>query len=284
MDYTSDLLFSSAPRYVRKEQSHSNDDDKSHKIFFKHIVVQGIDIPDNMAITKRGFMGLPFLSNIASDSPRDELKATSARDDLDSWANLLRPYEPAESMANLIKSCSSWINISQLDPSLENLTQVKLAHTVYATLKNANFDWWATRCRYKAYEEDSEADDLPFSYSRWPSPPLGTSTAIEFQWNPDQKILNWFDMVINKTVEFSLEQFTDGTGILESMEDHEAFNHWIELRKKCILKLCKEPTLKRLGTTISRPRAQKPTKAAARRTRVARNMRKECKKEKGRKN
>ncbi|KAF4784451.1 hypothetical protein HER10_EVM0008556 [Colletotrichum scovillei] len=281
MDYTCDLLFSSAPRYVRKEQSHGNDDDKSHSIFSKQIVVQGIDIPDNMAITQRGFMGLPFLSNIVSDSPKDELKAICARDKLDSWANLLRRYEPAESMANLIKSCSSWINISQLDPSLENLTQVKLAHAVYETLKNANFDWWATRCRYKAYEEDSEADDLPFSRSRWPSPPLGTSTTIEFQWNPDKKVLHWFNLIIKKTVEISLEQFTDGTGILESMEDHEVFNHWIELRKKHI---SKRPILKRLGTTISRPRAQKPTDAAARRTCVARKMRKECKKRKGRKN
>ncbi|KAJ3949765.1 uncharacterized protein N0V96_000894 [Colletotrichum fioriniae] len=283
MNYTQDLLFGSAPSYVRKEQSH-NDYNKGSNICSKHIVVQGIDIPRDMTITQRGFMGLPFLSNITSNSPIDEFKATSARDELDSWANLLRRYEPGESMASLIKSCSSWINMSQLDPSLENLTHVKLAHTIYETLKNANFDWWAKRCRYKAYEEDSEADDLPFSRSRWPSPPLGTSTTIEFQWNSDTKVLCWVDMTTNETVQISFEQFTDGTGILESMEDHEAFNRWIELRKRHTSKLHKEYTLKRLGTTIYRPRAQKPTEAATRRAPATKKTREGCKMGKGRKN
>ncbi|KAK1726444.1 hypothetical protein CaCOL14_012159 [Colletotrichum acutatum] len=284
MNYTEDLLFGSASRYVRKEQSHSNDHNKSNKICSIPVVVQGIDIPRNMTMTQGGFMGLPFLCSITSDSPTDELKAINARDKFDSWANLIRRYEPAKNMADLIKSCSSWLNMSQLDPSLGNLTQVKLAHTVYETLKDANFDWWATRCRYKAYEDDSEADDLPFSHSRWPSPPLGTSTTIEFQWNSDRKILCWFDTTIEKTVQIFFEQFTDGTGIFESMEDHEAFNQWIEHRKRHTMKLRKELTLKRLGTTTSRPRAQKPTKTTARQTPAAKKMRNGCKKGKERRN
>ncbi|KAK1671135.1 hypothetical protein BDP55DRAFT_754199 [Colletotrichum godetiae] len=238
-----------------------------------------------MTITKRGFMGLPFLAYMASDSPIDVANAVSARDELDSWAHRIRQYKPAKSMFDLIRSCSSWIHLSQLDSSLEGLTQVKLAHAVHETLANANFEWWATSCRYKVYEEDSVADDLPFSCACWPSPPLGTTYTTKFEWNSETKILCWFDLNVKKSMQTSFDQFIDGTEIFESLEGREAFDEWIELRKESTLKLTKKSPSKRLGTTSSRPtRVQKPIEGAVRHKPSGRKTRNGTKKGKGRKN
>ncbi|KXH67791.1 hypothetical protein CSAL01_01029 [Colletotrichum salicis] len=226
MNYTTDLLFASAAKYARAGQSHSNDNKTDNDTCVKQIIVDGTEIPRNMTITKRGFLGLPFLAYMKSDSPTDVVKVISARDELDSWAHLIRQYKTAKSMFDLIRSCSSWIDTSQLDSSLEGLTQVKLAHAVHETLRNANFEWWATSYLY---------------------------------------------------------QFIDGTEIFESLEDREAFDKCIELRKESTLKLNKKRPSKRLGTTSSRPRVQKLIEGAARHTPCGRKTRNGTKKGKGKK-
>ncbi|KAK1623257.1 SGNH hydrolase-type esterase domain-containing protein [Colletotrichum phormii] len=64
-------------------------------------------------------------------------------------------------------------------------------------------------------------------------------------------------------METSFDQFIDGTEIFESLEDREALDKWIELRKESTLKLTKKSPSKRLGITSSRPaRVQKPIEGA----------------------
>ncbi|OHF01604.1 hypothetical protein CORC01_03094 [Colletotrichum orchidophilum] len=76
----------------------------------KAITVQGINIPNNIATSKAGFLGLP---------------------------------------------CYSWILMSQIHPSLEELTQAKLALAVYKILdEDVDFDLWTKWCRWEVWDED----------------------------------------------------------------------------------------------------------------------------------
>lgn len=197
------------------------------------ITVEGVNITDTCKCQFASFNGIPFFPRQVSHGQKPKITATWTKsadmiEVFERWVEESKDCPMANFGMNfLINNCLAWLHIGDVDLSLQDLIQVKLVHSIYQTLVEADFNEWSHWYSCMVHRSTLQGDELPdpkYEYTGF------GSLNRAFQWDSKKKIITWYNSQSKESVETSLPQILDGETFWNNLKSPCFRSQWREAR------------------------------------------------------
>ncbi|GJC90300.1 hypothetical protein ColLi_13138 [Colletotrichum liriopes] len=196
------------------------------------ITVDGISHDRHLKCSYASYNDVPFLPRRVVDGQQPAIHNSKAKSadmiiNLQKWLGETEDCYKVGFMEKLLRNIHDWICVGDVDLSLHNLQQVKLAYTIYEKLMLEDFDHWSHYKSCLTHQERLDTDELSdpkFNYKGFG--PLNR----DFMWNPKNKTISWQNNRTREIQEFHVPQLIDAKKILTCVKAPDFHSRWSEKR------------------------------------------------------
>ncbi|OHX00081.1 hypothetical protein CSPAE12_01311 [Colletotrichum incanum] len=196
------------------------------------ITTDGISHDSHLKCLYASYNNIAFLPRRVVDGQQPAIHNSMVKSadmiiNLQKWLGKTQDCYKVEAMEKLLRNVHDWICIADVDLSLHNLQQVKLAHTIYKKLMLEDFDHWSHYKSCLTHQESlgpHELSDPKFNYKGFG--PLNR----DFMWNAKNKTISWQNNRTRQIQEFYIPQLVDAKKILACARKPNFHDRWSEKR------------------------------------------------------